>query len=145
MCGGHEQPRHEILFAHLHAAAAFAAAPLRAIGRERHALDVALVRDSDHHVLALDQVFFLDLAGRFRDHGPARRGKFLLHSREFILDDRLDTRARTQDIEIVGDLGGELVEFFLDFVAAERGQPLQAQIEDGFGLLDGKPCGALGN
>ena len=66
---GDEQPRDEILLAHLHAAAAFAAAPLRAIGRERHALDVAEMRDGDDHVLALDQVLVLDLAP------PARRSR----------------------------------------------------------------------
>ena len=48
---------------------------------------------------------------------------------------RLDARARAQDVEIIGDLGGELVELGLDLVAAERGEPLQAQIEDGLGLL----------
>ena len=45
----------EILLAHRHAGAAAAAAALRAIGRERHALDVAGVADRDDHVLALDQ------------------------------------------------------------------------------------------
>ena len=45
-------------------------------------------------------------------------------------------RARERrDVEIIGDLGGELVELRLDLVAAERGQPLQAQIENGLGLL----------
>ena len=57
---------------------------------------------------------------------------------------RLDARARAQDVEIVGDLGGELVEFLLDLVAAERGQALQAQIEDGLGLLGRQPRGAFG-
>ena len=41
----------EILVARRHARAALAAAPLRPIGRERHALDVALVADRDDHVL----------------------------------------------------------------------------------------------
>ena len=77
-------------------------------------------------------------AGRFRDHGAARRGEFLLHLGQLVLDDRLDARARAQDVEIVGDFGGKLVELFLDLVAAERGQPLQAQIEDGLGLFGGK-------
>ena len=135
---GDEEARDEIFLARLHAGAAFAAAALRAIGRERHALDVALVRDGDDHVLALDQVFVFDFAGRFRDHRAARRGEFLLHRRQFVLDDCLDARARAQDVEIIGDFGGELVELFLDLVAAERGQALQAQVEDGFGLFGRK-------
>ena len=62
---------------------------------------------------------------------------------EFFLDDALDARARAQDIEIVGDFGSKLVELGLDLVAAERGQPLQPQIEDGFGLLGRKLRGAF--
>ena len=115
---GDEQPRDEILLAHLHAAAAFAAAPLRAIGRERHALDVAEMRDGDDHVLALDQVLVLDLALLLGDHGAARRGEFLFHRRQLVLDDGLDARARAQNFEIIGDLGGELVELGLDLIAA---------------------------
>ena len=37
--------------------------------------------------------------------------------------------------EIVSDFAGQLVELGLDLVAAERGEPLQAQIENGLGLL----------
>ena len=59
---------------------------------------------------------------------------FLTASKLF-LDDGLDARARAQDIEIIGDFVGELVELGLDLVAAERGEPLQAQIEDRLGLL----------
>ncbi len=64
--------------------------------------------------------------------------------RKLVLDDALDARARAQDVEIVGDLGGELVELLLDLVAAERGEPLQAQVENGLGLLGGKPGRARG-
>ena len=44
---------------------------------------------------------------------------------KLVLDDRLNASPRAQDIEIVGDLVGELVELGLDLVAAERRQPLQ--------------------
>ena len=74
---GDEQPRDEILVARLHAGAALAAAPLRPIGRQRHALDVAEVRDGDDHVLALDQVLVVDLALLIGDHGAARGGEFV--------------------------------------------------------------------
>ncbi len=66
-----------------------------------------------------------------------------LHRRQLVLDDGLDARARAQDVEIVGDLGGELVEFVADFVAAERGQALQAQFEDGARLLLRQRVGAV--
>ena len=64
---GDEQPRDEILVARLHAGAALAAAALRPVGRERHALDVAEMRHGDDHVLALDQVLVLDLVDLIDD------------------------------------------------------------------------------
>ena len=141
---GHEQAADKILVAGLHARAALAAAALRPIGRERHALDVAGVRDRDHHVLALDQVLVLDLAFLLDDDGFARGGELALHRRKFFLDDRLHARARAQDVEIVGDFDRELVELFGNLLAAERGQPLQAQFENGLGLLQRQPRGAVG-
>jgi hypothetical protein len=59
----------EILVARRHAGAALAAAALRPVGGERHALDVAGVGDGDDHVLALDQVLVLDLALAVDDLG----------------------------------------------------------------------------
>ena len=47
-------------------------------------------------------------------------------------------RARAQDVEIVGDLGGELVQRLGDLVAAERGQAREAQFEDGARLRLGQ-------
>ena len=67
-----------------------------------------------------------------------------LHLGQFGLDDRLHARARAQDVEIVGDFHRQLVEFFGDFLAPERGEPLQPQIEDGLGLLHRQPRGAVG-
>ena len=128
---GHEQPADKILVAGLHAGTALAAAALRAIGRQRHALDVAGMRDRHHHVLALDQVLVLDLVLMLDDFGLARRGEFRLHRGEFVLDDGLDAGARAQDLEVIGDFHRELVEFLADFLAAERGQARQAQIENG--------------
>ena len=140
MGGRHEQPGDKILVAGLHAGAALAAAALRAIGRQRHALDVAGMRDRHDHVLALDQVFVLDLVFLLDDHGLARGGELILHLGEFGLDDGLHAGARAQDVEIIGDLDRELVEFLGDFVAAQRGQALQAQIENGLRLLHRQPA-----
>ena len=140
---GHEQPADEILLAGLHAGAALAAAALRAIGRQRHALDVAGVRHRHHHVLALDQVLVFDLAFLLDDLGLARRCELGLHRAEFVLDDRLHPGARAQDFQIVGDLDRELVELLGNFFAAERGEPLQPQVENRLGLLERQPRGAV--
>src|SRR3981189_371988 len=106
----HEQSGDKILVAGLHARPALAAAALRTVGRQRHALDVAGMRDRDHHVLALDQVLVLDLVLLLGDLGLARSGEVALHLGEFGLDDGLHAGARTQDVEVVGDLNRQLVE-----------------------------------
>ncbi|MGY3615371.1 hypothetical protein ACVJGD_001567 [Bradyrhizobium sp. USDA 10063] len=70
-------------------------------------------------------------------------GELRLHLGELRLDDRLYAGARAQDVEIVGDLGRELGEFLADLVTAERGQALQAEIEDFSRLLQRKADGAV--
>ena len=140
---GDEQAMDEILLLRLHAGAALAAAPLRAIGRERHALDVAGVRDGDDHVFARDQVLVLDLAVGFDDLRAARRGVGVLHREQFVLDDAEQAFARAQNVEIIGDLDGELVQRFGDFLASERREPLQTQIENGARLRLRKADGAV--
>ena len=52
--------------------------------------------------------------------------------------------ARGQDGEVLLDLLAELLQLVADLVAAERGQALQAQVEDGAGLLVGEADGAAG-
>ena len=63
-------------------------------------------------------------------------------SSSLMIDD--DAGAGAQDVEIVGDLLAELLQFVAHLVAAERGEPLQAKIEDGAGLLLGEAIGPLG-
>jgi hypothetical protein len=46
---------------------------LRAVGRERHALDIAAMGDGHDHVFALDQVFDIFFKFGFNDLGAARR------------------------------------------------------------------------
>ena len=64
---GDEEPCDEILVARLHPGAALAAAPLRAIGRERNPFDIAKMRHGDDHVLALNEILVLDAAAHRRE------------------------------------------------------------------------------
>ena len=121
---GDEDAGDEILFPRRHAGAALAAAALRPVGGQRHALDVALVAHGDDHVLALDQVLVLDLGVHLEDLGAARGAELRLDGVELVLDDGDDAGARAQDGEIVGDLAAELRQLIADLVAAERGQAL---------------------
>src|SRR3954465_563761 len=74
----------------------------------------------------------------------ARRREGVAGAFQLVLDDREDAGAGAQDVEVVGDLGRELRQLVADLVAAERGQPLQAQIEDGAGLRLGQAIGVVG-
>ena len=55
----------------------------------------------------------------------------------------MNAGARAQDVEIIGDLGRELLKLLADLVAAERRQALQAQVEDGAGLRVRQAIGAV--
>ena len=140
---GHEQAADEILVAGLHPRPALAATALGAIGRQRHPLGVAGMRDRDDHVLALDQVLVLDLAFLLDDDSPARGGELLLDRSELVLDDRLNPGARAQDIQIIGDFDRELVQLFGNFLASQRGESLQPEIENGPRLFHRQPRGAV--
>src|SRR5262249_13861050 len=120
----------EIFVAHRHAGAAAAAAPLRAIGRERHALDIAAMADGHDHILALDQRFDIGLEFELLDLGPPRRRELLFDGAQLLANDIEHARTRAEDFEIALDLRDESVEFLGDLVALERGEPLQPQIED---------------
>ena len=99
--------------------------------------------DGDDHVLALDQVLVLEVGPPSTisvRRGVANSSLIAVSSSLTIV---LDARARAQDVEIVGDLGGELLQLLGDLVAAERGQALQAQLEDGARLLVREPVGAV--
>ncbi len=101
------------------------------------------MRHGDDHVLALDQVLVLDAGIPVEDLGPARGGVFGPDFRQLVLDDAHDAGARAQDVEVVGDLVGQPLQLVADLVAAERGQALQPQVEDGAGLGLGQAVGAV--
>ena len=85
---GDEQAGDEILLLGRHAGAALAAAPLRPVGVERHALDPAGMGDGHHHVLALDEVLVLEVGAAVLDHGLARRRELVADRLQLVLDDR---------------------------------------------------------
>ena len=91
-----------------HAGAALAAAALGAIGRQRHALDVAAVGDGDDHVLALDQVLDVLLELVVEDLGAPRRGELLLDLEQLLAHQREQLVAIAQQLEIALDLLGDL-------------------------------------
>ena len=67
-----EEVLDDVFFLRLHADAALAAAALRAVERQRRALDVAAARHGDDHVLVDDEVLDRDLGRVGDDLGAAR-------------------------------------------------------------------------
>ena len=141
---GDEEAGDEIVLARGHARATLAAAALGAIGRHRHALDVAAVRDRDHHVLALDQVLDVLLELVVEDVRAARRGELGLDLEQFVAHQREQLVAIAQQLEISFDQLGHLSQLLGDLVAFETGEALQPQLEDGASLDFGELVGALG-
>src|SRR5690606_38224934 len=84
---GHEQARDEILVLRRHAGAALAAAALRTIGRQRHALDVARMADGDDHILTGDQVFVIHFGAAETDFSAAWGCELVANRNHLFLDD----------------------------------------------------------
>src|SRR5690606_10589950 len=139
----HKEARNEILILCGHARTALAAAPLRAIGRERNALDIAVMADGDDHILALDKILILELAFRFRKFRAARRRKFIFDRRQLVAHDAEHTLAGAENIEIVLDLLAKPLQLIPNFITAKRSEALQAQFKDRARLLFGHPDRAV--
>ena len=83
-------------------------------------------------------------ASHIHDHrcGAAWRSAVLISSSSALTMSMI-AHARAQDVEIVGDLGGELVQLVGDFVAAQGRQARQAQLQDRARLRLGQAVGVV--
>ena len=99
-----EKRRHHVVILGLHAGQTLAAAVLGAEFGQRGALDVAAGGDGDDHILTLDQVFVLHVAGPVEDLGAAGDGEEGFHLAQLVRDDRHDAVAGAEDVEVVLDL-----------------------------------------
>ncbi len=82
----------EILITRCHAGAALTAAPLRAIGDKRNALDIAEMRDRHDHVFTGDEILIVHVRAALHDHAAARRAKFIANGRQLVFHDLLNTQ-----------------------------------------------------
>ena len=87
------------------------------------------MREGDDHVFALDQVFIIEVRTAVDDFRPARGCELFLDLEHFVADDFLNPRAGAQDIKKIGKFRTDLLQFVIDFVAAESGQALEPQVE----------------
>ena len=119
-----------VLFARAHADPALAAAALRAVGRDRRALDVAGVGHRDRHVFVGDQVFDPELAALVDDLGAALVAELLAHRLQLVDDQLHQQLVARQDCAEPLDCLHQLEQLVEDLLALEAGQPLQLHVED---------------
>src|SRR6185312_13808195 len=127
---GDEELRHEVFVLGRRAGDAAPAALLRAVGRDRVALDVAAVADGDHHVLVGDQLLDGDLAFVVDDLGAALVGELGADGGQLLLDHRHQPAFARQDRFQAIDGGAQRLELFVELLALEAGQALEAHVED---------------
>ncbi len=142
---GDEHEAEEVLLLQLCALHAASAAVLLLVLRERHALDVAAVRERDHARLVGDEVLDRDLVLVDRDLRAAlrvlARRELLLQFREVVLDDCVDASRVGEDGLKIGDRGEESGEFRLQLLAFEAGELVEAHVEDRVHLRLGETVG----
>ena len=78
---------------------ALAASPLASIGAHRHSFYEAFIGDEDNHLLALYEVFDIDLLDLVRDDlGPALISVFLGDGKSLRLYDVADSLLRSREV-----------------------------------------------
>ena len=119
MRAGDEEVLDDVLFLRLHADAAFAAAALRAIKRQRRALDVAAARHGDDHVLVGDHVFDGDVAGLRHDLRAALVAVRFFDLAQLGGDDLEDELLGAEDLAKAADGGLDFLVLGDDLLALE--------------------------
>ena len=117
-------------FARGHADDAFAAAPLRAKGADRGALDKAVVRDADDAAFVGDEILHVDLAFVRHELGQARAGVLVVDLAQLFLDDLENAGLFRENVAQILDRLDQLLVFVDDLFALETGQLIEAQIEN---------------
>ena len=128
----------EVLFLRCHAGHAASAAVLRAVDGFRRALDVALPRQRDDHVLLLNQVFHVDFAVDGGQLRAARVSKFIADGADFGLDNLHQQVFVRQNRLEAGDFLLQIVVFLLEAVAFQTGQARQTHVQNRLRLLVGE-------
>ena len=138
MCGRHEQVLDVVVVLKVHGLHALAAALLLAVRGYGQALDVAGLRDRDHHVLLGDKVLDVEVLRSLGQLRLARRVELLLDLLQLLFDDVVHQLGVGQHAVVVCDLLAQLGQLALDLLAFQAGQAAQAHLEDGGGLLVGQ-------
>src|SRR5580704_10633325 len=120
----------EILFGGGRTNLAAAAALLRAVERERSALDVAAVGDGDELILFDDEILDRELALGFDDLSASRIGEFFFDFVELARDQFQQFLLVSENFLVARNQIDSFFVFVFDFLALERSKAAQREIED---------------
>ena len=109
-------------------------APLLAVGREREALRIARVRDRDHHLLVGDDVLDVHVALEVGELSTAFIAVALADLADLLGDEGVDPGGVAKDGAQLGDRLHELCVLLADLAGLERGEALEAHVEDRLSL-----------
>ncbi len=113
---------------------AASAAPLGAVLRDWHALDVALLGDREDAVLLLDQILDVQLVLDLLDLGLPIVAVLVADLDQLVLQNALDQVEIGQDLAEPGDLFLQLLVLGLQLFALEALEGLQTHVQDRLGL-----------
>src|SRR5882672_7494781 len=129
-----EQVLDPVVFLGVRADHALPAAPLAPIGGHRQPLDVARVRDGDHHVFFGDQILDREVALVRHDLGAALVAEAVRQLGQLLLEDLHAAGLRAEDVLAVLDEAPDVLQLLVELGDLEGGEPRQPHVED-FGRL----------
>ena len=130
MGGRDEDLLDEVLVGRARPSLAASAAPLRAVERDRIALDVALVAEGHHHVLFGDQILVREIAGLALDVSAARVGEKVLHLAQLVLDHVEQQLLGAEDRGKPGDEHLHFGQLGEDLLLLQAGEALELHLQD---------------
>ena len=120
---------------------ALAATRLQAILVGLGALDVAAVGDGHHHRIVGNEILDGHVALKGDNLRQSRRGVLGLDGLQLVLDDAQHARLVGQNVQIVLNLLQQRLVFIGNLVVLQRGELVEAQVEDGVDLALGEHIG----
>ena len=93
------------------------------------------MRQGDHHIFAVDQIFNVDIRAVRRDFGATLIAELIADQFQLFTDHFHQALCATQDMQQLGNLFQQFFVFVEQFFVLKAGQFLQTQIQNRLGLL----------
>ncbi|CCK03333.1 hypothetical protein BN129_1988 [Cronobacter sakazakii 701] len=142
---GHQQAVDKVFFFNTCGGFAFTAAALRFVIRQRLIFHIALVRQGDHHIFLVYQIFDVDIGAVGGDFSAALVAELVADKLQLFADHFHQAVSAAEDMQQLCDLLQQLFILVEQFFMLKAGELLQTQIEDRLRLLLGQPVFAIAN